>query len=54
MSAAKDAQRRFAALPLAQRKRIIEAVRTLMRAHVDELSTLAVQETGLGRVEDKK
>src|SRR5277367_4865287 len=54
VSAAKDAQKRFAALPLSQRKKIIEEVRTTLRAHVDELANLAVEETGLGRVEDKK
>src|SRR5947209_7357990 len=54
VSAARDAQKAFVALPLATRKRIVAEVRNVMRAHVDELSKLAVEETGLGRVEDKR
>ncbi|MEW6057807.1 MAG: aldehyde dehydrogenase family protein, partial [Bdellovibrionota bacterium] len=54
VGAAHEAQKRFAALPLSQRRKIIEAVRELMRKHVEELSILAVEETGLGRIEDKR
>lgn len=54
VSAAKAAQQRFAALPLSTRKKIIIEVRRLMAAHVDELARLAHEETGLGRVEDKR
>ncbi len=53
VSAAKQAQKLFAALPLAKRRKIVAAVRTLMLAHVEELSRLAVEETGLGRYADK-
>ena len=53
VSAAKTAQKLFAALPLAKRKKIIAAVRATMLAHVAELSRLAVDETGLGRFDDK-
>ena len=35
------------------RYRIVEAMRAVAMAHVKELSVLAVQETGLGRAEDK-
>jgi len=38
---------------VAQREAIIAAIRRIGREHVQELSQLAVQETGYGRVEDK-
>lgn len=41
------------ALPLATRQAMITAMRKVARDHLRELATYAVQETGLGRVEDK-
>ena len=52
--AAKAAQPKWSALPMEQRKNILLKMREVLRAHVDELSRLAVEETGLGRVEDKR
>lgn len=54
VSAARQAQKLFVALPLTTRKAIIEDLRALLRTKVDELSRMAVEETGLGRVEDKR
>lgn len=54
VTAAREAQKSFVGLPVATRKKIIAEVRSTMRAHVDELSRLAVEETGLGRYEDKR
>lgn len=54
VTAAREAQKAFVALPVATRKKIIAEVRATMRARVEELSQLAVEETGLGRVEDKR
>ncbi|MGK5089884.1 aldehyde dehydrogenase family protein [Bdellovibrionota bacterium FG-2] len=54
VAAARAAQPKWAQLSLTLRKKIITEMRTALRQHVDELSALAVQETGLGRVEDKK
>jgi acyl-CoA reductase-like NAD-dependent aldehyde dehydrogenase len=51
--AAAQAQPVFAALPLKVRAAIIAAIRRTMLASADELSRLAHEETGLGRVEDK-
>jgi acyl-CoA reductase-like NAD-dependent aldehyde dehydrogenase len=51
--AAALAQPAFAALPLEVRAAIIAAIRRTMLASADELSRLAHEETGLGRVEDK-
>ncbi|OGQ35569.1 MAG: aldehyde dehydrogenase EutE [Deltaproteobacteria bacterium RIFCSPHIGHO2_12_FULL_43_9] len=41
-------------VPLENRRKIIAAIRKACHAIVDEISSLAVEETGLGRVEDKK
>src|ERR1035437_3973871 len=51
--AAGVAQPRFVALPLAQRARILEAMRQTMRENGEALAKAAHAETGLGRVEDK-
>jgi acyl-CoA reductase-like NAD-dependent aldehyde dehydrogenase len=51
--AAAQAQPVFAALPLKVRAAIIDAIRRTMLENADELSRVAHQETGLGRVEDK-
>jgi acyl-CoA reductase-like NAD-dependent aldehyde dehydrogenase len=53
VAAARAAQPAFVALPLATRARIIGAVRQTMREQAERLATLAHEETGLGRVEDK-
>ncbi len=53
VSAAAVAQPVFAALPLKVRAAIIGAIRQTMLESADELSRLAHEETGLGRVEDK-
>ncbi|MFA7552827.1 MAG: aldehyde dehydrogenase family protein [Spongiibacteraceae bacterium] len=51
VAAAKDAQPYLHSV--IQRNAIISAIRELASQHVQELSELAVQETGFGRVEDK-
>ncbi len=53
VSAAGIAQPRFAAVPLATRARIIEAMRQTMRENSEMLAKAAHDETGLGRSEDK-
>lgn len=53
VEAARTAARQYASVPLAQRFAIVDSVRRMMRAHVEEISRLAVEETGLGRAEDK-
>jgi acyl-CoA reductase-like NAD-dependent aldehyde dehydrogenase len=53
VAVAKEAQVRLVALPMEKRKEIIAKVRETLRAHVEELARLAVDETGLGRFEDK-
>ncbi|MBI4704138.1 MAG: aldehyde dehydrogenase EutE [Deltaproteobacteria bacterium] len=52
-AAAAAAFKRFRALSLEQRKKIVAAVRQKMLEHCEELSREAVAETGLGRYEDK-
>ncbi|HYM61358.1 MAG TPA: aldehyde dehydrogenase family protein [Thermoanaerobaculia bacterium] len=47
------AQPKFVAIPLAQRARILEAMRQTMRENGDMLAKAAHDETGLGRYEDK-
>ena len=39
--------------PLELRRKMVEAMRQVTRAHVEDLSRFAVEETGLGRYEDK-
>src|SRR5512135_1199820 len=53
VEAAGAAHRALRALPLATRQRAIEAMREATRAAAPELARLAVEETGLGRVDDK-
>jgi len=53
VAAARQAQPAFVALPLAQRARILAAIRATMLENCEALSRAAHQETGLGRVEDK-
>ena len=52
--AAQTAQPKWAAISMEKRKEIVTELRATLRKHVDELSKLAVEETGLGRVDDKK
>jgi acyl-CoA reductase-like NAD-dependent aldehyde dehydrogenase len=55
-AAVRGAQRSFAeyeATPLARRREIVEAMRRAALANAERLSRLAVEETGLGRVDDK-
>jgi acyl-CoA reductase-like NAD-dependent aldehyde dehydrogenase len=54
VKAARRGHEQNEAAPLEARKRWIEAFRACARAHADELSRLAVQETGYGRAEDKQ
>jgi aldehyde dehydrogenase len=51
--AARGAFLALSALGLEQRKAIIESMRQAMRAQAENLARIAVEETGLGRVEDK-
>jgi acyl-CoA reductase-like NAD-dependent aldehyde dehydrogenase len=51
--AAVTAQKHLAALGLEARKRIIAGMRRMLHDHVEELSRSALNETGLGRLEDK-
>ncbi len=51
--AARQAQIAYQSTPLEQRHAIVESVRRTMREHVEEISQLAVEETGLGRAADK-
>jgi acyl-CoA reductase-like NAD-dependent aldehyde dehydrogenase len=52
--AARKASREFSEISLDTRGRLIAEMRRIMLDHVDRLSRLAVEETGLGRVEDKQ
>ncbi len=51
--AAKKAQRELIELSLKLRNRIIRSIRIKMLEHAEDLAQRAVEETGLGRVEDK-
>jgi len=53
VQAARQAQPRFARLPLKTRAQIIAAIRQTMIEHAAALAKAAHEETGLGRVEDK-
>ncbi len=53
VAAAQNAQPKWAALSMEKRKKIILTLRHVLHQHVEELSRLAVEETGLGRYEDK-
>ena len=53
IDAAHQAFLEYKSVPVAQRKRIITAIREICLNHLQELSKIAVEETGLGRCEDK-
>lgn len=53
ISAAKDAQVKLSLLCLERRKEIITAMRNIILDNVESIASLAVEETGLGRVKDK-
>jgi propionaldehyde dehydrogenase len=53
LSASTEAARACAVLSIADRRRIIGALRTVVLDHLEEISRLAVEETGMGRTEDK-
>jgi acyl-CoA reductase-like NAD-dependent aldehyde dehydrogenase len=53
IDAAHQAFLEYKSVPVAQRKRIIAAIREICLNHLQELSKIAVEETGLGRSEDK-
>jgi len=52
-AAASEAFRAYQKVSLEQRYAIVESVRRKLRAHLEEISTLGAEETGLGRAEDK-
>jgi acyl-CoA reductase-like NAD-dependent aldehyde dehydrogenase len=52
-AAAAEAFQAYQKITLEQRYAIVESVRAILREHVDEISRLAVRETGLGRAADK-
>lgn len=54
VDAARKAQAELMALTVDKRKQIIEAMRIAARHHAASIAELAVQETGMGRVEDKR
>ena len=51
--AATAAQRELIAMSMADRERMIQAMRDVTMAQLEDLSRAAVEETGLGRVDDK-
>ncbi len=53
VSAAWDAFQTYGEMGLERRHAIIDAIRASMREHAEELAVMAVEETGLGRREDK-
>ncbi|MBI4041534.1 MAG: aldehyde dehydrogenase EutE [Deltaproteobacteria bacterium] len=53
IEAAKSAQLALEALSLEKRKVLIAAIRTACRSNVELISRQAVEETGMGRIEDK-
>jgi propionaldehyde dehydrogenase len=53
LSASAEAARACAELSIADRRRIIGALRTVVLDNLEEISRLAVEETGMGRAEDK-
>ncbi len=53
VEAARQAQECFSRIPFHERGRIIEEVRRSMYPHCRALAELAVQDTGIGRVDDK-
>src|SRR5688572_3526971 len=53
VAAARSAFEQLADMPLDVRKHMIEAMRATAREHAGVLAQFAVEETGMGRVEDK-
>lgn len=53
IQAAEKAFHDYKSVPIAQRKKIIAAIREICRDHLKDLAKIAVEETGLGRYEDK-
>ncbi len=53
VAAARRSFEAFRDVPLEVRGRIIASIRATLTAHLDTLATLAVEETGLGRADDK-
>src|SRR5215831_8646943 len=53
IGAAVQSFERWSSVPLEGRARAIEAMREATRKHAEELSRLAVEETGLGNIKDK-
>lgn len=54
VSAAQTAQKQWVALPVPQRKECVEAMRRAGVANARYLAEMTVEETGLGRVDDKE
>lgn len=53
VNAAKRAQRKLRSVSIAEREKYIASIREVILQNVNILAQLAVQETGMGRVEDK-
>src|SRR5689334_14931344 len=53
VAAAREAAEQLSEMPLDVRKHMIEAMRATAREHAGVLAQFAVEETGMGRVEDK-
>lgn len=53
VNAARVAHERLMALPMETREKAVSAMRAATLAHLEELARMAVEETGLGRVQDK-
>jgi len=54
VTAARESQRSFAGAGLEKRREIIEKIRSVMMDHVPEMARRAVEETGIGRRDDKE
>lgn len=54
VAAARSSQIRFADLGLEKRKEIVEKIRLVMKGHIPEMALRAVEETGIGRRDDKE
>lgn len=53
INAAEKAFLEYRSVPLEQRKRIVAAIRQICMHHLPDLARIAVEETGLGRYDDK-
>lgn len=53
VEAAYEAQKVLATMSLAQKREMIDSIRRKFRGHVQELARLELEETGMGRYEDK-